>query len=32
MGNKEVYGYLPQEKPEFGKLLLYAIPRLQFLQ
>ena len=28
MGNKEVYGYLPQEKPEFGKLLLYAIQQV----
>ncbi len=28
MGKKDNYGYLPQEKPEFGKLLLYAIQQV----
>ena len=26
--NNEVYGYLPDEKPELGKLLLYALQQV----
>ena len=28
MGKKDNYGYLPQEKPEVGKLLLYALQQV----
>ena len=26
--NKDSYGYLPEEKPELGKLLIYALQQV----